>query len=116
MRISRHGRAAALAALAYTVLALAYTWPHPMRLGTGVTHDLGDPVLNTWILWWSGTHVPLTAQWWNAAAFYPATGILDHVLCFVAGVAWTAVCEARSASSALQAARRAARCPLARKP
>ena len=83
MRISRHGRAAALAALAYTVLALAYTWPLPIRLGTGVTHDLGDPLLNTWILWWSGTHVPLTAPWWNAAAFYPAPGILafsEHLL------------------------------------
>ena len=78
-----HARAAALAALAYTVLALAYTWPLPIKLATGVTHDLGDPVLNTWILWWSGTHVPLTAQWWNAPAFYPATGILafsEHLL------------------------------------
>src|SRR5207244_4358764 len=70
MRMWRNGRAAAVATLAYTVLALAYTWPLPIRLATGVTHDLGDPLLNTWILWWSGTHVPLTAQWWNAPAFY----------------------------------------------
>jgi hypothetical protein len=83
MRSSTNARAVALAALGYTVLALAYTWPLPIKLASGVTHDLGDPVLNTWILWWSGTHVPLTAPWWNAPAFYPATGILafsEHLL------------------------------------
>ena len=40
-----------------------------------VPHDTGDPLLVTWILWWSTHAVPLTAAWWNAPAFYPATGV-----------------------------------------
>ena len=82
--MSRSARAVALASLGYTLLAVAYTWPLAIRLSTGVAHDLGDPLLNTWILWWSGTQaVPLTAHWWNAPAFYPATGVLafsEHLL------------------------------------
>ena len=84
MSMSRNTRAVLLASLSYLVLALAYTWPLPIKLSTGVTHDLGDPLLNTWIMWWSGTQaVPLTAHWWNAPAFFPATGILafsEHLL------------------------------------
>ena len=34
-------------------------------------HDAGDPVLNTWLLWWSTREVPLTAAWWNAPIFHP---------------------------------------------
>lgn len=77
------GRATVAAAF-YTALTLAYTWPLPLRLATGVAHDLGDPLLNTWILWWSGTQaIPLTAHWWNAPAFFPSTGVLafsEHLL------------------------------------
>jgi len=84
MKMSRNARAVTLAWLGYSLLAVAYTWPLAIRLSTGVAHDLGDPLLNTWILWWSGTQaVPLTAHWWNAPAFYPATGILafsEHLL------------------------------------
>ena len=40
--------------------------------------------MTTWFLWWSGTQaVPLTAHWWNAPMFYPATGVLgfsEHLL------------------------------------
>lgn len=77
-------RAMAVAALGYSVIAIAYTWPLAIRLTNGVAHDLGDPLLNTWILWWSGTQaVPLTPAWWNAPAFYPLPGILafsEHLL------------------------------------
>src|SRR3954469_79371 len=66
----------AWAALAYLLLTLAYTWPLAARVSTGVAHDLGDPVLNAWILWWSTKAVPLTAAWWNAPIFYPAPGTL----------------------------------------
>lgn len=76
-------RAVALAALGYVLVAVAYTWPLAVRLG-GVPHDPGDPLLTTWFLWWSGTQaIPLTAAWWNAPAFYPATGVLafsEHLL------------------------------------
>jgi len=57
--------------------------PLVLRLGTGVPSDLGDPLLNTWILWWDSRHLPLTASWWNAPAFYPLTDVLafsDHLL------------------------------------
>lgn len=76
MTISRGARAVALASLGYTLFALAYTWPLPIKLN-GVPHDLGDPLLTTWLMWWSGTQggVPLTAHWWNAPIFFPAQGI-----------------------------------------
>jgi len=82
MRIS-NARAVALAALAYTVLTIAYSWPLPLHLMHGVAHDPGDPILNAWILWWSTQAVPLTAQWWNAPMFYPAPGTFafsEHLL------------------------------------
>lgn len=83
MKLPTNARAAALASLAYVVVALAYTWPLPIRLN-GIAHDLGDPLATNWILWWSGTQaVPLTAHWWNAPAFYPAPGALafsEHLL------------------------------------
>jgi hypothetical protein len=83
MRVSRNARAVGLATLAYVALAAAYTWPLPIRLN-GVPHDLGDPLMTTWFLWWSGTQaVPLTAHWWNAPTFYPAPGVLgfsEHLL------------------------------------
>ena len=39
-------------------------------------HDLGDPVLNTWILWWNTQAVPFTERWWSAPIFYPVPGAL----------------------------------------
>jgi hypothetical protein len=73
----------ALAMLGYIVITLAYTWPLPRHLLHGVAHDLYDPILNAWILWWSTKAVPLTASWWNAPIFYPAAGALafsEHLL------------------------------------
>jgi len=64
-----------LVAAAFAALACAYTWPlilHPRSL---VAHDRGDPLLVTWILWWSTHTLPLTEAWWNAPAFYPSTGV-----------------------------------------
>jgi len=72
-----------LATLAYVSLTIAYTWPLPIRLTTGVIHDAGDPLLNAWILWWTTKAVPLTATWWNAPMFYPAAGAFafsEHLL------------------------------------
>lgn len=77
--MNSRGRATAaiVSAAIYTALTLAYTWPLPLRLATGVAHDLRDPLLNAWILWWSGSEaLPLTAHWWNAPAFFPSTGVL----------------------------------------
>ena len=83
MKLSSNGRAVALAALAYTVLTLAYSWPLPINMMRGVAHDPGDPILNAWILWWTTQAVPLTAAWWNAPMFYPAAGTFafsEHLL------------------------------------
>ena len=41
-----------------------------------VPHDLGDPLLNTWIFWWNAHQPPLTADYWNAPAFAPAPNAL----------------------------------------
>jgi hypothetical protein len=71
-------RAVAIACGAYAALAIVYTWPLAARLG-GIPHDAGDPLLNTWILWWSGTQaLPLTDTWWNAPMFVPAAGVLAY--------------------------------------
>jgi len=74
--VSRNARAVCAAFAGYLILAAAYTWPLAIRLN-GVPHDLGDPLLTTWLMWWSGTQggLPLTAHWWNAPIFYPAPGI-----------------------------------------
>ena len=80
-----NARAIALAAAAYLLLTIAYTWPLPVHLMHGVAHDPGDPLLNAWILWWTTKAVPLTAAWWNAPMFYPAPGTFafsEHLLGF----------------------------------
>jgi F5/8 type C domain-containing protein len=64
-----------LATAALSALTCAYTWPLVAHPGSLVAHDRGDPLLVTWILWWSTHAVPLTAAWWNAPAFYPSTGV-----------------------------------------
>ena len=52
--------------LGYTLLALIITHPLIWHLSTHVPHDVGDPLLSTYILWWNAHHVPLTAEWWHA--------------------------------------------------
>src|ERR1700730_16248498 len=64
-----------LAASALAALTCAYTWPLVWHVGSAVPHDRGDPLLVTWILWWSTHAVPLTTAWWNAPAFYPSPGV-----------------------------------------
>jgi hypothetical protein len=73
-----------LAVLAlYLALAVALTHPLAAQLASVVPSDLGDPLLNTWILWWNARTVPFTAEWWNAPSFFPAEGVLafsEHLL------------------------------------
>jgi hypothetical protein len=73
----------AIAATAYSFLTAVLTWPLPIQLSSVVPSDLGDPLLNIWIMWWNTQAVPLTDAWWNAPQFYPATGVLgfsEHLL------------------------------------
>ena len=69
-------RSTLLAGIALTALTCAYTWPLAIHVASAVPHDRGDPLLVTWILWWSTKALPLTQHWWNAPAFYPSTGVL----------------------------------------
>ena len=64
-------RAAPLAL--YAALAVVTTWPLGLRLTTAVA-DLGDPLLNVWIIDWD-CHALLHAPWriFDAPVFYPAT-------------------------------------------
>jgi hypothetical protein len=62
---------------------VAGTWPVASSLGSRIPHDPGDPILNTWILWWSTQAVPLSSAWWNAPIFVPLPGTLalsEHLL------------------------------------
>jgi len=67
-----------LVALGYLVLALIVTWPLALGLARDVPGDLGDSLLNMWILAWGAGHLPglLTGatSWqafWNANIFHP---------------------------------------------
>ncbi|MEZ5286978.1 MAG: hypothetical protein R2712_19665 [Vicinamibacterales bacterium] len=65
-------------ALGYTALALVFTWPLAAGLATDVPGDMGDSLLNMWILEWGAQHLPALAagrlSWeafWSANIFYP---------------------------------------------
>jgi hypothetical protein len=73
----RAGRDVHVAALiAFLVLAVAWTWPLGSHLASRLPSDPGDPVLNTWILWWNAHVMPFTDRWWNPPVFYPMRGAL----------------------------------------
>ena len=46
--------------LSYLGLTLILTDPLIRQLGSALPSDLGDPVLNTWILWWNTQAMPLS--------------------------------------------------------
>jgi hypothetical protein len=62
----------------YLFVALVFTWPLLLNLHTALP-DLGDPLLNTWIIDWdiyAFTHAP--AQLFNAPIYYPARYALAY--------------------------------------
>lgn len=67
-------RHSALTCASFLALAIAWTWPLVTRLAWRVPQDPGDPVLNTWILWWNTQAVPFTDAWWSPPVFYPLPG------------------------------------------
>lgn len=74
-------RGFALALLGYTVLTLLLFHGLIGRFSTAVPHDLGDPLLSAWILWWNAHHLPFVGAWWDGLSFYPGHGSLafsDH--------------------------------------
>jgi hypothetical protein len=63
-------------AVVYLVVALAWSWPLPLHLTNRFTHDPGDPLLVTYLMWWNA-HAPAFSQtWWNAPFFWPLTDSL----------------------------------------
>ena len=73
----------ALASAAYTLVTVALTWPLILHPRTLVPSDLGDPLLNVWIMWWNASTLPLTDAWWNAPQFFPFKGsfaLSEHLL------------------------------------
>ena len=77
MKTEDWGRSRALVpAAVYLVLTLAWSWPLPVHLSNRFTHDPGDPLLVTFLIWWNAQAVPLTREWWNAPYFWPLTDTL----------------------------------------
>ena len=46
-----------LIALAYTAVAVVWTWPLARHLGTRLAGDVGDPAFNCWVLAWTAGQV-----------------------------------------------------------
>jgi len=73
-------RQAAYAIVAYTVIAVVMTWPLAKGLARDVAWDLGDPVLNMWVLSWDceqfrgilGGHYSHLRHFFDANIFHPA--------------------------------------------
>ena len=67
----------------YVLLTVAITWPLVLHPGSVVPNDLGDPLLNTWLMAWNARVLPLTAAWWNTPQFFPVEGTMafsEHLL------------------------------------
>ena len=68
------------ATLAYAALALVLTWPLALGLGRDVPADLGDPLLNMWILSWGAEQISAilggdaarASRFFDANIFHPA--------------------------------------------
>ena len=80
METGRKGPAAAIGAtVLYTVITLLMTWPLATGLARDIPWDLGDSVLNCWILQWGADHwlrflggdLGAFRGYFNANIFYP---------------------------------------------
>jgi hypothetical protein len=79
METPRTGPAAVTATALYFAAALAMTWPLAAGLSHDIPWDLGDPVLNCWILQWGADHwlrflggdAGAFRGYFNANIFYP---------------------------------------------
>jgi len=67
---------------AYLLLAAAWAWPLPLHLASRFAHDPGDPLLNTFILWWDAHTIPLSNAMWSAPFYWPsrdALALTEHL-------------------------------------
>jgi hypothetical protein len=84
--IPRRGFTAGSATLLYTAVTLAFTWPLAAGLARDVPWDLGDSLLNCWILAWhyrqAGTVLAgdwaAAAGWWHPGIFHPEPWTLGY--------------------------------------
>ena len=72
---SMKGRAFLIIA-AFTALAIVWTRPLIFHLSSRIPHDPGDPVFNTWLVWWNARAIPFTTRWWSPPVFHPMRGAL----------------------------------------
>ncbi len=74
----------ALVVSLFTGLTLAWTWPLAATIGRVLPSDLGDPLLNTWILGWAADRSAHGFRGlWNAPIFFPYPNTLaysEHLL------------------------------------
>src|SRR5262245_57651984 len=68
----------ALPPVLYLLLTLVMTWPLLPGIARDVPGDLGDSLLNLWILGWDAEYLPRVAvgqislhDFWNANIFHP---------------------------------------------
>jgi len=69
-------------AAVYLLVTLAWSWPLPLHLTNRFTHDPGDPLLLTYLIWWNAQAAPLTRAFWNAPFYWPMHDTLalgDHL-------------------------------------
>src|SRR6266404_1106336 len=93
---ARNGiREAAVVVLGFAALTVAATYPLVRRLTTDLPNDLGDSLLNTWILAWDATALRHGARHlWDAPSFFPYKDTLaysDNLLglaIFTAPIQW----------------------------
>ncbi len=86
---------AAMMILGFTALTLAATFPLVRHLATHLPADLGDSVMNTWLLAWDATRIRHgLSGLWDAPSFFPYRYTLaysDHLLgiaIFTAPLQW----------------------------
>ena len=90
----------------YLLITLAMTWPLLPGLARDVPGDLGDSLLNMWILGWGAENVPrvLTGRmsltdFWNANIFHPEPLTLYYRSFVEAGVVFDREVEFGRATS-----------------
>ena len=44
----------------FAALSIVWTWPVGAFLASRIPHDPGDPILNTYLLWWNATALPFS--------------------------------------------------------
>jgi len=72
-------RASYLAAGAYLLVALVFTWPLATVIGSEIAWDMGDSLFNSWVLLWTGGQVlaflsgdfSALNRFWHGNIFYP---------------------------------------------